>query len=242
VSTTAAGPREIGILMHARSIAGIEAGRKRQTRRIMKPQAPGRDALIKATGADISIAPSIWMGRRHEFRICGPVGVACQLAGIQNNYHWTCPFGEPGDLLWVRETWAGELATVAMSVTPGIVEGSKRGMVAYRASFRGDESPFGRWRPSIHMPKWACRYWLRVTGVRVERVQEITAEDARAEGIEIPRCGCEVCATGSAICPADASEFVLAFASLWDETNGAGAWDRNDWVWVVDFERTEAPR
>lgn len=124
-----------------------------------------------------------------------------------------------GDVLWVRETWA------------------KDDTYYYKADGScGDRC--GKWKPSIHMPKEAARIWLEVTDVRVERLQEITEEAARAEGITRVEDG------------KWESEFRLgwfdrpikAFRALWDSLNakrGYG-WETNPWVWVIEFERIAA--
>ena len=130
-----------------------------------------------------------------------------------------CTYGVPGDLLWVRETWASD------------VDGCPAGL-SYRADHldpRGDgpANPM-RWRPSIFMPRWASRLTLRITSIRVERVQDITEADARAEGFK------DVAGKY-----ARGDEARIWFAELWDDINakrGFG-WDANPWVWVVGFEQ-----
>jgi hypothetical protein len=139
-----------------------------------------------------------------------------------------CPYGAPGDLLWVRETWA-DISGATGQCT-----------VAYRASCENNELDVvvgaaeicrlrvAKWRPSIHMPKWAARLWLRVEDVRVERLQDISEEDAKAEGV-----------------PGNlrVSDPRVTFASLWDSINADRApWASNPWVWVVSFSRAEAPK
>lgn len=130
-----------------------------------------------------------------------------------------CPYGAPGDVLWVRETWApSDLAPVL-----------------YRA-----DGPVrnGRWRPSIHMPRWASRLSLRIKSVRVERLQEISDVDAISEGIAH-----NVLRDGGYSLPDTshyhASDPRASFCSLWESINGAGSWDANPWVWVIELERTE---
>lgn len=123
-----------------------------------------------------------------------------------------CPYGVVGDRLWVREAWAGA------------DDPAHKQLVLFRG--RGDRAT--RWRSSIYMPRWACRTVLEITGVRVERVNDITEEDCLAEGIVI-------------------SEFVTrkeaqplikpTFVELWGSINGPGSWDANPFVWVIEFKR-----
>lgn len=133
-----------------------------------------------------------------------------------------CRYGKVGDRLWVRETWG------LLDTQPE--DGPRHATIGYRAD-GDDEAPNGRhqlWRPSIFMPRWACRIVLEITEVRVERLQQITEADARLEGITTvfplnPTCG----------------EFRL----LWEKLNakrGFG-WDANPWVWVITFKRLENP-
>ncbi len=130
-----------------------------------------------------------------------------------------CPYGHPGDRLWVRETFAY----------------AQDGTVVYRASMVG--SPWDAitrraitWHPSIHMPRWASRITLEITDVHVERVQDIHEEDAIAEGID-PR----------KLSYLSGERAVTKFSVLWNSiyaANGLG-WDVNPWVWVVTFKRME---
>ncbi|GAA0797376.1 ASCH domain-containing protein [Cupriavidus gilardii] len=139
-----------------------------------------------------------------------------------------CPYGQPGDRLWVRETWG---------FNPDFPSMPSR--ACYRAD-RGHEHDGIRWNPSIHMPRAACRLVLEVTGVRVERLQDISYEDAIAEGMfnpgtiesTYPLTG----ETGEQL-GRRLSHPQRSFAILWEELNGAGAWAANPWVWVVEFRR-----
>jgi hypothetical protein len=87
-----------------------------------------------------------------------------------------------------------------------------------------------RWRPSIHMPRWASRITLRITDIRVERLQDITEDDARAEGVGYKNPG---------YLPGTKGNWIGSFAYLWNKINGPGAWEANPWVWVVSFERVK---
>lgn len=124
------------------------------------------------------------------------------------------PFGAVGDRLWVRETWARY----------NIDQNSHD--MAYRATTPDDWPKEGRWRPSIHMPRWASRITLEITGVRVERLQDISDIDAIAEG----------CSTAD-MRSGDSARDV--YARLWSSIYGADSWQANPWVWVIEFKRVE---
>jgi len=137
-----------------------------------------------------------------------------------------CPYGKPGDCLWVREAWAP------------LVVGNERDFI-YRADHHaGLEKRDGdqKWKPSIHMPRIACRLMLEITGTRVERLNEISVEDAIAEGIEPVRniwklYGERIKGTAGAT-----GQPRKSYASLWKSINGNGSWAANPWVWVVEFK------
>lgn len=99
-----------------------------------------------------------------------------------------------------------------------------------KAAARGNVSP-------LLMPKWASRIWLEVTAIRKEKLQDITAESAIAEGVEIPGCACEVCVMTSSMCIGDQHDAVTGFASLWDRIHGEGAWASNPEVRAITFRR-----
>jgi hypothetical protein len=126
-----------------------------------------------------------------------------------------CPYGAAGDRLWVRETWAPR--------DQQALKQRDRAMLYYRADGEREHETDGKWRPSIFMPRWASRITLEVTGVRVEQLQEITESDAKAEGVD----------PVVAKLPTHRD----AYRSLWGEINGAGSWDENPWVWVIEFKR-----
>ena len=161
-----------------------------------------------------------------------------------------CPYGQPGDRLWVRETFADLLGTGIERIT------GDHGRYAYAADTPpgsyGDEcrKDYGiKWRPSIHMPRLASRITLEITGVRVERLQEISEADALAEGIKaITKDGGQTIKYGIP----DADGFPgtddhgwawkdwqycrrTAYRDLWQRINGPGSWDKNPWVWVIQF-------
>ena len=121
------------------------------------------------------------------------------------------------------------------------MSGDTRAKFFYRAT----EPQYGenfKWRPSIHMPKWACRLWLEVTAVRVERIQDISEEDAMTEGIEEHDGYFDnqlLCQVAKGMNTTIDSPRVM-FACLWDSIY-LGSWERNDWVWVYEFKTTDKP-
>ena len=145
-----------------------------------------------------------------------------------------CPYGQPGDRLWVREAWA----RINVAQAPG------ESWVVYReCDNRTDYG--GPWKPSIHMRRRDSRILLEVTDVRVELLQDISEQQALAEGIVgvdfRPDDGFPIC-RGYMVGPDDGSTPLethasKAFAGLWRSINGQESWDANPWVWVVEFKR-----
>jgi hypothetical protein len=144
---------------------------------------------------------------------------------------WGCkfPFGQPGDQLWVRETWG---------IVPILDCNSDR--VAYRSDYSeacGENQLLApapkRWRPSIHMPRWASRITLEITAVRVERLHDISEEDAKAEGVNVAFSE-TFAANGIGI---GASR--LKFWSLWESIYGTESRYSNPWVWAIEFRRVK---
>ncbi|WP_422096847.1 hypothetical protein [Variovorax sp.] len=191
--------KERPILFSAPMVRALLDGTKTQTRRVVKPQPD-------------SISPDGIPARFFHQRAIGS-GYPVQIRS---------PYGQLGDRLWVRETWQAvrgddRARHICTSPRPDV------GWIEYAATPREDE-PAYKWRPSIHMPRWASRIDLEVTGVRIERLQDISEADARAEGYDI----------GPPPCIDDP---VRWYRYLWEQLNGAGSWDANPWVWVVMFRR-----
>ncbi|HBX8254863.1 hypothetical protein [Klebsiella pneumoniae] len=211
---------ERGMIFNAEMVRAILDGRKTQTRRIMKVQ----PKPSKSRPGDFWFSSKKLESMVHVSDLApGNSPIADYHLFIQEH---CCPFGAVGDRIWVRETWARY----------NIDQNSHD--IAYRATTPADWPEEGRWRPSIHMPRWASRILLEITDVRVERLNAISEEDARAEGIidggclncgEPEPCGC-------ANPEPDATD---AFAYLWQSIYGQENWNANPWVWVIEFERVE---
>ncbi|HHB8004645.1 morphogenetic protein [Klebsiella pneumoniae] len=205
---------ERGMIFNSEMVRAILDGRKTQTRRIMKVQ-PESNQLGLLLITDSTKHSDIGKYHWAESNATGN-HVRSKL--------FSCPFGAVGDRIWVRETWARY----------NIDQNSHD--IAYRATTPEDWPEEGRWRPSIHMPRWASRILLEITDVRVERLNAISQENAQAEGMELtgwrptysdPDSGGEV------MTPYD------NFAELWSSIYGDESWKANPWVWVIEFKRVE---
>jgi hypothetical protein len=238
--------KERPILFSAPMVRAILEGRKVQTRRVVKPQ----PTLSSFTSGGMPIYDCGIHGKRFLD------SVTCKRTDV----YPLCPYGQPGDRMWVRETWA-HYQTVNDRRRPdgGSFAEVSDGLAGYRADGHETIEDFrehvrlmsgcglqdvvingDRWRPSIHMPRWASRIDLEVTGVRVERLQDISEADAAAEG-----CPCYVCdgpmdGRSEKDCHCfHAKAQPSDFRALWESINGPGSWDANPWVWVVEFERVK---
>lgn len=170
----------------------------------------------------VNAAPSAW-----GFNVVSNnIGEIVQVLNIDANEsswkedgsEWVlrCPYGKIGDVLWVRETWAK----------------NSDGWYIHKASFGFNH----KWKPSIHMPKEACRLKLRIMNIRVERLQSISNQDAVAEGIV------QTSAADCYLNPMRTDNFCFedakgAFKNLWGKINGEQSWNDNPWVWVIEFEK-----
>jgi hypothetical protein len=212
------------IIFSTPMVRAIITGWKTQTRRVVKPQPEDvrfcADSVDGDHYYDTARGSDTWLKSRYL----------------------------PGDVLWVREMW--RMQNYGYDPATCTYEGQE---LQYRADFTDEENArYGRrggcapckWRPSIHMPRSAARIFLRVTDVRVERLQKITAEDCIAEGVfiewsdELPQPSyMSLAYSETRVKPA----FIKAYATLWDGLNakrGYG-WDTNPWVWVYTFEQVE---
>ncbi len=216
--------RERPILFNGAMVRAILAGQKTQTRRVMKHQpqsvlVPGVGPMLavqKAKGTDR------WLWPNARDQVIGE-----------------CPFGKLGDRLWVREAHAifpthGQRRTDGRrwgpwDGLPTTVSADGKQIAYYRSGF--DRCDPGRWRPSIHMPRWVCRLVLEITAVRVERLHAISEADAIAEGAPaLPET--------SELRWQHYVPHARGFINLWNSTGGD--WDSNPWVWVIEFKRVEA--
>ncbi len=229
--------RILPILFNTDMVRALMEERKTMTRRVIKGADTGwmfrgldRDPAVFRVRADGEAQPKTVKGLYATFE--ADPGVWFPMYKV--------PY-EPGDILYVRETWAVHPCSESEWLTPDTqckCNKIKAGTGCYIFATDGLNgiTPCGvsvaphKWRPSIHMPKEAARIFLRVTGVRVERLQEITEDGAVAEGIA-PKGG----------------NFALDdFESLWDTTikpadRDKYGWIANPWVWVIEFERAEKP-
>lgn len=230
--------KERPILFNGDMVRALLDGRKTQTRRILKSQPPEGCGLIEVE----EFAPIVT--DRKGDQQPGPD----TFGAFSEDGEWSlkCPYGQPGDRLWVREAHALLPRTAyRASVGTGTIEQVEHPTDGYTAAvFREgfDRSGAPNWRPSIHMPRWASRITLEIVSVRVERLQDISEADAMAEGIEPPE---GETYRDYAVKPEDneGHDYYLcpqdSFISLWEKINGLDSCKANPLVWVVEFKRVE---
>jgi len=202
--------KERPVLFSAPMIRAILEGRKTVTRRIVKPQ-----PYLADNGEHW-----IWDGKK-----CAAMWAVTETPNLSD----CCPHGQAGDRLWVRETFAHiwtdkERDWHCVYVADGIPEYLPKGEVI-------------KWTPSIHMPRAYSRLTLEVVSVRVERLQQISAKDAKAEGCEYRiQCG-----NGMTTQEHDGTGWIDGYRQLWETLHGPGSWELSPWVWVIEFRRIEQP-
>lgn len=198
------------MIFNGEMVRAILDGRKTQTRRVMKVQ-PSDGFHPTHNGYDLDLNAHWYTpGVVDKNGYLQPAkkdvfGVA------DENEGYACPFCAVGDRIWVRETF---------SPVPDHEEPAGCSAILYAADGNG---PYGKWVPSIHMPRWASRITLEITGVRVERLNSISDSDASKEG-------CCIADMESGDCLSD------VFARLWTSIYGEGSWQANPWVWVIEFK------
>lgn len=195
--------KERPILFSGAMVRAILEGRKTVTRRVVKGLDPERlgETMTRAQ----------WRQVNRELP---------ESFGIT----YFCPYGQPGDRLWVRESWA----RIRVVQAPG-----DEWTVYRECDNRTDYG--GPWKPSIHMRRRDSRILLEITAVRVERLQDISEEQARSEGVKGEPCDHARQACADIGCWGDTAKG--AFGFLWESLNGSGSWAANPWVWVVEFKR-----
>jgi len=206
--------KEIPILFNTQMVKAILDGHKTQTRRPVLP--------LPEMVTDRAVLP--WDG--------APVALLKLLTESKTHRN---PFGQTGDVLWVREAFACGWHQCPWIRMPHKMKPDGTDCAVWREAFERDGRSQPAWKPSIHMPKWACRIKLVVKRVWVERVQDISEEDAIAEGVVVDDAGtCPVYALPSG---GWSDEPEVAYGELWDSIYGN--WDENPWVWCCEFEVME---
>jgi hypothetical protein len=204
------------ILFSAPMVRALLAGTKTQTRRPMKP-APDADVdgVLASFATDVTGARAGFAAWFFHDQEPGPAIL--------------CPYGGPGHRLWVREAWARDDADGQLLYRADVGQGGEADDWDIQ---RRDGVPGYRWKPSIHMPRSACRIELEITDVRVERLQAISVGDAMAEGVT------SADAAGLPSTDDNGWKPIDAYRQLWDTINmPATQWRNNPWVWVVEFRR-----
>lgn len=219
--------KERPVIFNGEMVRAILDGRKTQTRRIMKVQ----PEPSKTRAGDFWFSSKKLESMVHvsDFMPGNSPIADCHLFFQEH----CCPFGPVGERLWIRETFM-DLTGTGIEATTGKFEG-----FAYRADTPagsyGDEvrKEYGlKWTPSLHMPRKACRILLEITAVRVERLNDISEEDAMAEG---------VAPSQHIITPPEAL-YRVGFLKLWQSIYGEESWRANPWVWVIEFRRVEVEK
>lgn len=204
-------------------VLAILGGHKTQTRRLFK--LPRNTVWYDGEGG---------LGGEREGNLCHT-----KTNGWWHVSELLCPYGTDGEMLWVRETWRPGVDERGHGLAVYKADGSARWMLCDDG---GDGDPVGigsaavpyvpekvAWRPGIYMPRWASRISLRITSIRIERLNEISEEDAEVEGSKF------------AMSLSEPKQFAdsarIAFAARWEALHGPGSWSENPWVWAIGFER-----
>lgn len=223
--------KERPILFSGAMVRALLDGTKTQTRRVVKcPERVGNHDFHLRDVMDGKPGAPLWP----------------HALGGDGRYHaLPCPYGAPGDRLWVRETWAPAVIAHTSAFVCYRADGEKPQAETCKEVVLADEELVtahrflarGEWIPSIHMCRWASRILLEIVSVRVERLNEISEGDAIAEGIREFRSGDQV---AYGLNPDDRDSMHAtardAYRALWEIINGQGSWEANPWVWVVEFK------
>lgn len=222
--------KERPILFSEQRVRALLVGQQTQTRRIMKTQAlgPGQDNHEGVHAFDVSA------NHLHGYKMMAMTDISYQ-----------CPYGKPGDILWVRETWRGPI------VPESALAEYERDPTPFRlpefCQYRADSNELGHhsmndtegeqfgWQTAIHMPRWASRINLQITGVRAEKIQDISEDDIMAEGVQTDSHFLNNFFTMNM----NSESPKEAYRKAWQKQYGATSWEVNPWVWVVEFQRVE---
>lgn len=203
--------KERGIIFSGPMVRALLEGRKTQTRRIVKPPRGWADRFPNVDPWCLRSPGAVWWwDGRHKH------------TGVKQD----CPYGQPGDRLWVKEAWG--------VLYPQYINDADE-LTFWKADYSNqelEEQILPKWKSPLFMPRSRSRILLEITGVRVKRLQDISEEDARAEGVDISDewTGCADDLTGS---------HAKAYQFLWESINGSGSWDENPFCWVLEFRRIE---
>ncbi|ELY4868778.1 hypothetical protein SM108_004056 [Cronobacter sakazakii] len=219
--------KERPIIFNGEMVRAILDGRKTQTRRIMKPQ---------PTPCTLEKGGHWWPSNVFKTMLHIEEEMQNGKGGWGGLVGDACPFGDIGDRIWVRETFQGPLIpedelSGFLGENPDKFESPAYCEYAADGGPRpeyidADDNTRHGWRPAIHMPRWASRILLEITDVRVERLNTISEEDAKAEGAPT-----ECCVIGD--------KHFLGFRSMWKSIYGDESWQANPWVWVIEFKRID---
>ncbi|MCS6630614.1 hypothetical protein A9X63_18570 [Klebsiella pneumoniae] len=245
--------KERGMIFNADMVRAILDGRKTQTRRIMKPQPE-----------PCPRGGHWWPSNMFKTMLHVEEEMQNGKGGWGGLVGDACPFGDVGDRIWVRETWAtlGNEDGCCVDWEGNLCKGDERSSARiYRASCEqrpGDyglwsipddaywkphtkEHKFeGAWRPSIHMPRWASRILLEITNIGVQRIHSISQNDAAREGLmRLPATGRYCINHGDQYFGGASHDAREVFSWLWQSIYGEESWEANPWVWVIEFKRIE---
>jgi len=209
--------KERPMLFSGPMVRAILGGHKTQTRRIVKPQPS--DTFLPQIGEYQRTLTDRKDGEQFPDSVV-------RFGASDENEDYPCPYGQPGDRLWVRETFR------QIFLTPAIFQ--------YRADngIDADHPLSPKWKPSIFCTRAASRITLEITAVRIERLNEISEADARAEGCPLDHLGNHYDPP-----PKEVDSWQgygrYSYSLLWSKINGPGSWDANPWVWVIEFRRVK---
>lgn len=225
------------ILLNTAMVRAVLAGQKTQTRQPIKDGPEWRDGgrwTWTASSTDRKAEGCF------NYSYPDPNGNTYADRGPEKTvFSKRCPMGLAGDRLWVRETWdwrdwqSGQDGKIRIAYAADGEQVDRIAPPDWNPTIYNAE----RWRPSIHMPRWACRLVLPLVSIRVERVQDISEADVWAEGITVP-----LAAEVSGKNWADIPTLHDAWREVWVSIYGQSSWDANHWVWVAEWEEAEVAR